>query len=140
MAAKDRQAVHRIVDANLNRAMEAVRVCEDVIRFRGKRPSLTRKLRAVRHGLGEVLKSLPQREIVLARDSRKDIGRTFKTGLNRRRGLDEVFTANIRRACESLRVLEEVLKIGYAPLSEKVMDLRYAVYSIERDYIKKEGR
>jgi thiamine-phosphate pyrophosphorylase len=48
-------AVHRIMDANANRAREALRVMEDTARFALGDPALTEDLKALRHELREAL-------------------------------------------------------------------------------------
>ena len=47
---KDR-GFNRIIDANLNRSREGLRVCEEVARFHLSSPQLTRELKSVRHAV-----------------------------------------------------------------------------------------
>ena len=71
-----RRVVLRLIDANANRALEGLRVCEDIIRFHFESPALFRRARALRHAVAQAVTRLPMspQELVDARASRRDIG------------------------------------------------------------------
>jgi len=130
-----KKEIFRIIDANFNRSREGLRVCEEVARFMWNSRILTGELKAVRHSIAEILKDRPAVSKILfeARDVGSDVGRTERTKSEMRR-LDhsDIFGANIERAKESLRVLEEFFKLIDKGVSAKFTKLRFKVYEIEK--------
>ena len=124
----------RILDTNLNRCKEGLRVVEDTCRFVLCDETLYKKIRKVRHLSSKYL--IDQYEQMLsARDSIKDLGRTAKE--QQRENLKNIIIANFKRAEESLRVLEEYSKIIDFDVALKYKKLRYEVYNIEKELILK---
>ena len=126
-------AVLRLVDANANRALEGLRVCEDVVRFHHRSSRLFGRLRRLRHAVASAVRRLPVRrvELAAARASRQDIGRAAKS--SRVQSLDQLVVINFQRTKESLRTLEEcsrVLAPGLTPIFQR---LRFNAYDTERD-------
>ena len=64
---------YRIIDANLNRAAEGLRVVEDIARFYFNSEEFSRKLKFFRHHLRKKMLDLNPKLISL-RDSKNDIG------------------------------------------------------------------
>jgi len=125
-------AVLRLLDANANRAREALRVMEDYARFVLDSGDLSRRLKEIRHGLAGALGSiLPQ--AILHRDTPGDVGVDNKTKAElRRQGVADVVTAAGKRLGEALRAIEEFLKtVGSGEASRPVEALRYAAYDLE---------
>lgn len=124
----------RIIDANYNRYKEALRVTEDVFRFLWIDKKLTRTTRSLRHSLTEIIKNKSLlKEMLGQRDSKKDIGkRTDKLELQRK-NIDDIVYANLQRAKESVRVLEEIFKITDRKAVYKLKQIRYNIYSLEKD-------
>ncbi|MGB2829294.1 MAG: thiamine phosphate synthase, partial [Phycisphaerae bacterium] len=58
MSEADRQSVYRILDANANRAREALRVAEEAARFALERADLAETLKRLRHDLRAALAPL----------------------------------------------------------------------------------
>lgn len=114
----------RILDANFNRAREALRVLEDVARFHFDDAVAQSQLRSLRHRLSRVERAYGP-ALVAARDSTRDVGREAPTG--RRGDARSIATANFKRAQEALRVLEECGTRG-APA------LRFALYDLEKAF------
>ncbi len=128
----------RIIDANLNRAKEGLRVCEEITRFLLNSFSLTKQLKEIRHGLDEVLRKLaPRQQFVFYRDSYSDIGRSIQGLELLRHSLTDIFMANIQRVKESIRVLEEFSKLYQKDAAVGFKQLRYAVYESEKKIVKK---
>ena len=127
----------RIIDANFNRAKEGLRVVEDTFRFLLNEKSLTQRCQRLLHHLTNVLGSLKLKELNSARNVATDIGRPAKTIEFKRRNIDDIVYANLQRVKESLRVLEEFSKLIDKKLSAKVKDLRYQIYALEKDALKK---
>ena len=101
----------RIIDANLNRASEGLRVLEDVARLVLDDAAISAQLKALRHGLVRTSPGF-QRALIQSRDAAGDVGRaTTVAGEDEARDLQSLVVANARRVQESLRVLEELAKL-----------------------------
>lgn len=127
----------RIIDANLNRAREGLRVMEDVARFHLNRGDLCESLKSIRHGLQSACRAAGLDELALlaARDTPGDVGTTIKTGTELARGsLADAALAAGKRAGEALRAIEESLKVrgGSPDASAGVERLRYTLYDVEK--------
>jgi len=132
------KGVYRIIDANLNRVMEGIRVSEDIIRFASNNERLTIRLKSLRHEIFDSIKALRKEhleELVSSRDI-NDVGRKSSESEKKRDNLVDLFLANTQRGKESLRVLEEVLKLFDQKLSEKFKKLRFKLYEIEKAAVK----
>jgi len=132
------KGIYRIIDANLNRVMEGIRVCEDIIRFSFDDEELTRMLKDLRHNIFAAIKDLRLahlEELVSARDL-NDVGRPSTETEKTRDDLMDLFLANTQRGKESLRVLEEVLKLFDRKLSQKFKKFRFELYAIEKAAVK----
>lgn len=129
MAKPDARAVLRVLDVNLNRGREGLRVLEDTARFVWEAPALFRPLRDLRHEMDLIARSAYPR-LVAARDSRTDMGRMIPE--TKRRDWKGLVIANFRRAEESLRVLEEYGKMVSPVAAPKFKVLRYRLYSVEK--------
>lgn len=128
---------YRILDANFNRAKEGLRVCEEIARFHLRQAQNTKKLRLLRHRLTAILKNsqIKQNELFACRDSEKDLGKNFKGGTPRK-SFRGIFMANAQRVKESLRVLEEFLKILKKSSGYEIQKLRFAFYDLEKKVVK----
>lgn len=125
--------VNRVIDANINRAKEGLRVCEEVARFILDNRQLTSKLKTIRHSLTSLSQSLVSRdELLKERSSVKDVGRSIKANELKRDGLGDIFYANLQRVKESIRVLEEFSKLINIKAALGFKDIRYKIYEIER--------
>jgi len=131
-------SVLRIIDANANRAREALRVMEDAARFILNDTGLTADLKALRHDLVEALHHVPG--LAANRDTPGDVGVDLTTdGETRRASVNDVATAAGKRLSEALRTIEEYAKMlgqcnGVAPvqLAARIESLRYRGYRIEQ--------
>lgn len=121
----------RIIDANLNRLLEGLKVIEDITRLGLNNRNLLRSVRALRNRVGRETRSLRHR-VLSARDSEQDPGRGDRFDRLRRRDLADVLMANFRRAQESSRVLEELLKVEEPALSPKLKAVRFRLYDLEK--------
>jgi thiamine-phosphate pyrophosphorylase len=123
----------RILDANANRAREALRVLEDYCRFVLSDALLSRELKELRHGLVDALAVLPGALLLAARDTESDVGTAITTPREQERyALRDVVAANLKRLQESLRTLEEYGKLRSADLGMTLESLRYRTYTLER--------
>ena len=128
---RDMDGILRMLDANLNRASEGLRVAEDVFRFALGHAALSAEARALRHGLRRaVLPAVSSARLLAARDSAGDPGRTRWHA--DRKSCSDLVHANLRRAQESARVLEEGLRIAGSPRAVRALQaVRYRLYSLE---------
>ena|SRR5258708_1350673 len=127
-------SVFRALDANCNRAREGFRVAEDVARFILNDPKLLSRLKQLRHGVTTAEKSLfkSQKLRSTSRDVAKDLGRGNREKAEKVRATpQEVLKANLKRAQEALRSLEEFSKLIKHPTSARFKRLRYQCYQIE---------
>jgi thiamine-phosphate pyrophosphorylase len=122
--------VWRLLDANLNRAREGLRVLEDTCRFQGT-SSLFGELRALRHALDRITRRAYPK-LIDARDSVGDAGRTMREPA--RRPWEGLVPANFRRAQEAVRVLEEYGKVFAPSAAVKFKAVRYGLYSAEKRF------
>lgn len=121
----------RIIDANLNRLTEGLKVVEDVLRLGFEARALLAPVRRLRNSLCRPLAAL-RREVVGFRASETDPGRPDRFDRLRRRDLDDVLRANLKRAQESCRVLEETLKVARPGLAPGLKAARFRLYDIEK--------
>ena len=119
----------RIVDANLNRCREGLRVVEDVLRYIFDDAVLYKKIRSVRHNTDKILRD-KYASLISSRDSVSDAGRKIPETL--KKDLPGIVAANFKRAQESLRVLEEYSKAVYPKASAEFKKQRYSLYQIEK--------
>lgn len=132
--------VYRILDANLNRAREGLRVCEDVTRFTLDSKALSKELKALRHGIALGMRSMPSgiEMLIQSRDTENDVGKDSKRASEMKRtDATDIFMANIQRVKESLRVLEEFSKIVDRRLAIRFRRIRFKTYDIEKRTIKR---
>lgn len=100
----------RLIDANANRAREAMRVMEDAARFLLDDAELAGSLKRLRHDLADALAAFPN--AALHRDTPGDVGTRIATDAeNRRDSTHGVVTAAGKRLSEALRALEEFAKL-----------------------------
>jgi len=133
------QELLKIIDANLNRTREGLRVCEDIARFAVIDKKISRSLKAMRHSATEALLSsrkLALRQLVKARDTKKDPMKFADFEKQKGTNVQDIFMANIQRVKESLRVMEECCKILDQDTSRKYRKLRFDAYNIEKRYNK----
>jgi thiamine-phosphate pyrophosphorylase len=125
--------VLRILDANANRAREALRVVEDYARFVLNDERLCAALKQVRHDLTEALQPLVA-DAILCRDTPGDVGTTAAKPESelRREDLAHVVTAAGKRLGEALRTLEEYLKTIDPSRAARVESVRYRCYDLEQ--------
>ena len=118
---------YRIIDANLNRLREGIRVVEDIFRYIYNDKELSTKLKNLRH-LSRVENFY---EILSSRDVQNDVLKESIKSEQNRDDLYSILIANFKRAQESARVLEELLKLYSIKDSENFKYIRYELYNLE---------
>ena len=126
----------RIVDANLNRIGEGLRVLEDIARLLLDDAGLSQQLKDMRHGMVKVGGTL-QRQLLQARNSAGDVGADLEVGgEDKQRDLPATVMANARRVQEAMRVMEELAKLPGVNLDgEKFKQARFKLYTIEKELL-----
>jgi thiamine-phosphate pyrophosphorylase len=119
----------RLLDANLNRACEGLRVVEDAARFLWDDGPMYRRIRTLRHRLHQLTAS-KYKDLIRSRESETDSGRKMKEG--GRRSVSDVVSANLRRAQEAVRVLEEYSKVFSPQAAGEFKKVRYQLYIQEK--------
>jgi thiamine-phosphate pyrophosphorylase len=128
----------RALDANCNRAREGFRVAEDVARFVLNDPKLLFRLKKLRHEVTAAEKALFQSSKLrtLARDVEKDMGKGSGEKNEKKRATPlDVLRANLKRAQEALRSLEEFSKLLRHPVFARFKHIRYESYKIEEEWL-----
>ena len=133
-----KNSINRIIDANINRTKEGLRVCEEIARFTLDSRSLTLEFKKIRHRIEAILKRLPNRAILIReRESLSDVGKNIALNELKRRDYRDIFFANIQRVKESIRVLEEFTKLINKNIALEFKKTRYLIYEIEKKGIAK---
>ncbi len=134
------QETLRIIDANLNRTSEGLRLLENIARLMLDDAILTQQLKTMRHDLVTGSWSF-NKQLIQTRDSEGDVGVNIEApGQEQPRDIPTTIVANSRRIQESLRTLEELAKTpGAIPEldSEKFKQARFNLYTIERNLLSK---
>lgn len=162
MALKPDPTVFRIIDANLNRAREALRVMEEFARFGLDDATLSGAAKAIRHALGQVAADFERQlglgddqlapeggapvsppwqrgegersdALVRSRDIVGDVGRESGTPSEYKRSdAAHVTSAAAKRLSEALRAIEEYGKTIDPSFAVAVEKIRYEGYELQR--------
>jgi thiamine-phosphate pyrophosphorylase len=123
--------LYRLIDANLNRLREGIRVCEDIQRYINDNKKLSKKLKSIRHKC----RVKDQKRYLKSRDIIGDVLKATIGSEAKREDINSIQIANIKRAQESARVLEESLKLIDPNEAEKFKQIRYELYDIEKNML-----
>ncbi|MEB3295705.1 MAG: thiamine phosphate synthase [Synechococcales bacterium] len=120
--------LYRILDANLDRAREGLRVIEDWCRFGLNQTELTEGCKAMRQELA----TWHRPEFRAARDTPADVGTQITHPQEAvRENLSAVLQSNLCRIEESLRVLEEYGKVYSPAMGTAMKQMRYKIYILD---------
>jgi len=122
----------RLIDANLNRLAEGIRVVEDIYRYILDDKTTAKRLKALRHKSRIDI----YEDLLNSRDIKNDVLKTSTSSEQTRSNLQSILIANFKRAQESSRVLEEFCKLISVKDSENFKYIRYELYDIEKNNIK----
>ena len=117
----------RLIDANLNRLREGIRVVEDIFRYIYNDKNTALKLKDLRHKA----RTDNYNELLQTRDVINDVLRSSIKSEQNRDNLYSILIANFKRAQESARVLEEFTKLSSIKDSENFKYIRYELYNLE---------
>jgi thiamine-phosphate pyrophosphorylase len=128
----DASIILRILDAELNRSAEGLRVVEDYVRFVLDDAHLTELLKLLRHDFAAAARELPAADRHSARDTAGDVGTQITTPSEGRRGdAWDVCAASLERIKQSFRSLEEYGKTAAPAFATQIEGLRYRLYTLE---------
>lgn len=121
--------IYRLIDANLNRLREGIRVIEDIQRYIHNNKKLSQKLKTLRH----LSRIKDDSQLIIHRDIINDVLKETTKSESSREDIDSIIKANIKRTQESSRVLEETLKMINPIEADKFKNIRYELYDIEKN-------
>jgi thiamine-phosphate pyrophosphorylase len=122
------QVVYRILDANLNRAREGLRIIEEWCRFGLNDAKLSGEFKYLRQEIA-IWHTV---ELRLARDTLGDPGTDLTHPQEERRtNMTALLQANFCRVQEAFRVIEEYGKLYQPNMGQAFKQMRYHVYTLE---------
>lgn len=129
-------SVARLIDANLNRVKEGLRVCEDVSRFIYEQEDWFLSFRDLRHQVTQLaLERMDLPRLTQFRDSENDLGRGIDAMKKGDPSIQDLLIRNLQRAKEGLRVLEEFGHQIDPSLRQAFQTLRYTLYTLEKKIV-----
>lgn len=123
----------RIIDVNINRLDESLKLIEDVIRFQLEQRQLLTQIRKIRNDFLYLKKALPLTQTIGARRSHKDLGRKHKFDSDTKKDQTGLILSAFSRAKESSRTIEEALKAVIPRLSSSTKKIRFQIYDLEKE-------
>ncbi len=121
----------RLVDANLNRATEGLRVLEDLARFVLDEVEICAAYKTLRHQLTFEVDAITGPERYRARDVDGDVGTEVTTVTEGvRTDLSAIAKAAASRLEQSLRCLEECAKLASSTIGARIEQIRYQAYQV----------
>ena len=133
---------NRLIDANLNRLREGIRVLEDIARYILNDLPLASSLKTLRHK-ARISDLNHLQSLLQHRDIKNDILKISTPSEKKRENLRDIALANFKRSEESARVLEEIFKLDSIieiaesnEVCEIFKAIRYELYDIEIAYFK----
>lgn len=125
-------AIYRILDANLDRAREGLRIIEEWCRFGLDNGQMTAECKQMRQELAR----WHSNELRLARNTPGDMGTELSHPQEEQRtSIEQLLQVNLCRVQEALRVLEEYGKLYQPQMGATFKQMRYRVYTLESNLI-----
>ncbi len=124
--------IYQIIDANLDRAREGLRVLEDWARFGLGKDTYVEKIKNFRQILGKNHLEIYKQNRNKIEDHSK--GLTHFEQFNRKTP-EQIISSNAGRVQEALRVIEEFSRIHNEKLSKIASEIRYEIYTLEIDLL-----
>ncbi len=123
----------RLLDANINRSAEGLRVLEDIARFRFDHQKISADIRRLRHQVRDLFKGR-EKVLLASRDSDHDVGviTSSSQGEDSRANLKDTVLSNFKRVQEAFRTIEEILKSkGEYTAGKNAENWRFDAYALE---------
>lgn len=122
-------SIYRVIDANINRLKEGIRVVEDIQRYMFNDADISKQLKNLRHLASS--SSVKYDKLINARDVKNDVLKTTTKSESSRVNIQSILIANFKRIQESSRVLEEIFKLISIKDAEIFKTIRYKIYTLE---------
>jgi len=120
--------IHQIIDANLDRAREGLRVLEDWARFALGKKEYVERIKNFRQILGKNHLEVYKQSRNHFEDKCK--GLAHQEQINRKTS-KQIISSNSARVQEALRVIEEFSRLDNKGLSKVASEIRYEIYTLE---------
>jgi thiamine-phosphate pyrophosphorylase len=135
----DASKILRIIDVNLNRLREALRVIEEYFRFMSLDEPVAAGLKLLRHSLETIETDFGAEKLVASRDTGTDpFASVNKPEELSRATSRQLLLANFKRSQEAARVIEEYAKLGrHETASGIAKALRFRLYDLEKDIMER---
>jgi hypothetical protein len=133
------RSVFRILDANINRMREGLRVIEEYFRFIQNDTELSITLKGLRHKIIDIELQLGRNNLIFNRDTSTDcFSNENRPEEMHRSSIEDVVCAGFKRSQEAARVIEEYSKIAEKPdASEFAKQIRFSLYNLEKTTLEK---
>lgn len=130
-------SIYRVLDANINRLREALRVIEEYYRFFKNDAPVALTLKKLRHSVKEIEIDLGREPLLKGRNTFSDcFADKNRPEELQRKNVTDILAASCKRAQEASRVIEEYAKItDYPEISEKAKTIRFSLYNVEKLFI-----
>jgi thiamine-phosphate pyrophosphorylase len=123
----------RIIDANYNRAREGLRTVEDILRFFYNNEKFAKEFKNIRQNFSREIAKIAYFKLLEARDVKKDPIK-LKEYRIKVASITRLLRMNFQRVTESLRVIEEMMRIIKPGSKKKFSSLRFKVYGLEKEF------
>jgi thiamine-phosphate pyrophosphorylase len=124
--------IYQIIDANLDRAREGLRVLEDWARFGLGKEKYVERIKNFRQILGKNHLEVYKQSRNHNEDKCK--GLSHEEQINRKTP-EQIISSNSGRVQEALRVIEEFSRLHNHELSKIASEIRYEIYTLEIDLL-----
>ena len=124
--------IYQIIDANLDRAREGLRVLEDWARFGLGNKDYVIKIKNFRQILGKNHLKIYKASRNYLEDHCRGLSHEEQI---RRKTPEKIISSNSARVQEALRVIEEFTRIDNIELSQIASHIRYEIYNLEVDLL-----
>ncbi|NLD99938.1 MAG: thiamine-phosphate pyrophosphorylase [Fibrobacter sp.] len=130
-------SVYRVLDANLNRLREALRVIEEYYRFYLNDELISITFKTLRHSLIILEEGFGRKNLLANRDTQTDcFADVNRPEELQRTSHEDIVVASFKRAQEASRVIEEYSKVTeHVELSEVAKKVRFSLYSVEKQIL-----
>ena len=120
--------IFQIIDANLDRAREGLRVLEDWARFGLGENNSVKRIKNFRQILGKNHLEVYKQSRNYIEDESKGLTHQAQS---ERKDPDQIISSNAGRVQEALRVIEEFSRLHNHELSKIAAEIRYEIYTLE---------
>ena len=124
--------IAQIIDANLDRAREGLRVLEDWARFALGRKDIVKSIKNFRQNLGKQHLKVYKKSRNFIQDDCAGLSHPEQF---RRNSTSSIISSNAARVQEALRVIEEFSRDHNRNLCKISSEIRYEIYNLEIELI-----